>query len=372
MNTFFNLYFFVKRTIVCVIMDKKAQQVLDDFAEINAQMEDPSVYSDQKKFVALSQERKALEDKFEKSTAYLKLLQQKTDAEDILKTEKEAELLEMAKMELESAKDLLPAAEEALKVALIPVDPLDQNHCIVEIRAGVGGDEAALFAEEISRMILRFAESVGFKSEIMSEAVNEAGGIKDMIFRVEGYGAYGKLKFESGVHRVQRIPATESQGRVHTSAISVVVLPEVEDAAIEINPADIRVDVFRSGGCGGQSVNTTDSAVRLTHEPTGIIVTCQDEKSQHKNKDKAFKVLKARLHAIEEEKKQQELGQKRLAQIGSGDRSDKIRTYNFSQDRVTDHRIGQNFSNLPGILDGNLIKIVEALAMEEQKFLLDS
>jgi len=351
-------------------MEEKAKSVVREYEEIERELGNPEVYNDHEKAKKLGQKRKSMEAKVEASRTFLKLAKQKSEAEKILAEEHDEELREMAKIDLEETKKLLPKAEEALMVALIPADPSDEKNALIEVRAGVGGDEAALFAGEIARMILRWSEQCEFSSEMISETPNDGGGIKEMIFRVIGFGAYKKLKFEAGVHRVQRIPVTESQGRVHTSAISVVVMPEVEESEIAINPADVRVDVFRSSGPGGQSVNTTDSAIRLTYLPTGMIVICQDEKSQHKNKIKAFGVLRARLAAIEEEKRQQALGEKRLASIGSGDRSDKIRTYNFPQDRVTDHRIGQNFSNIPEIMSGNMERIYEALLLAEQKSFL--
>ncbi len=351
-------------------LESKLQTLVDELKEIDQELMNPDVVSDQNKYKNLMVRRSELEPVVEAFQKYKASSKNRKDAEQMLQNESDADMKEFYQSEIESSTQKIEKLEEELKKALIPKDPKDYKNCIIEVRAGAGGDEASLFAGELARMYMRYGEQNGFTSEILSQSDNDTGGVKEMIIQMSGPKPYGTFKFESGVHRVQRVPVTESQGRIHTSAASVVVLPEVDDIDINLDPNDLRIDVFRSSGPGGQSVNTTDSAIRITHEPTGITVSCQDEKSQHKNKDKAMAILKSRLFDLEEAKRMKELGAARQSSIGSGDRSEKIRTYNFPQDRVTDHRIKQSWNNLPSILDGNLQEIIEAIQVEEQAKLL--
>jgi len=347
-------------------MEEKLQALVEELEKLNQEIMDPDIASDHKAYTKIMKRRSELEPIVELFKIFKESKQNIEEAKELLKTEKDEETLEFYKAEIEESENLLADTEEKLKVELLPRDPNDSKNAIIEIRAGAGGDEASLFAGELARMYMRYAEKIGFSTSVMHTNHGTAGGVKEIIFEMNGDKAYGTFKFESGVHRVQRIPKTESQGRIHTSAASVVVLPEAEDVDFELIPSELKIDVYRSSGPGGQSVNTTDSAVRITHIPSGITASCQDGKSQLKNKEKALKVLKSRLFEISEEKRMKELGETRLASIGAGDRSDKIRTYNFPQDRVTDHRIKKSWNNLPSIMDGEIDDIVETMRVEEQ------
>jgi len=342
------------------------EKVENKYRELTDLLSDPAVLGEPSRLSKIARERAGLEEVVQAASRYRQVLAQ-IEEDEKLKSSSDRELAEMAKTELEELKPERQSLEEKLKLLLAPRDPNDSKNVIVEVRAGTGGEEAALFAAELYRMYQRYAERQRWKVELLSSNPTGIGGYKEVIFLVEGQGAFGKLKHESGVHRVQRVPATESSGRIHTSAASVAVLPEVEDVDIQINPADLRIDVFRSSGPGGQSVNTTDSAVRITHVPSGLVVTCQDEKSQMKNKTKALKVLRARLldKAVTEQK--EKIDTARRSMVGSGDRSEKIRTYNFPQNRMTDHRIGLTLHSLDAILDGKINEIVDALRAKEQE-----
>ena len=334
---------------------------LKRLTELEQLMGDPALVTDQKRFREVNVEYAHLRDLAAVARPYLDALQGLDDAREMVESDDE-EMAEMAGEEVERLEEKIPPLEEQLRELLLPRDPDDSRDAIVEIRAGAGGDEAGLFAQDVARMYQRFAERRRWKMELMEMSETASGGIKEAIFTLKGDGAYGALRYESGVHRVQRVPATESQGRIHTSTCTVAVLPEADEVEVEINENELRIDVYRSSGPGGQSVNTTDSAVRITHLPTGLVVAIQDEKSQHKNKAKALKVLRARLYEQAKREQMEKEAAARKSQVGTGDRSEKIRTYNFPQSRITDHRIGYTAHNLSEVLDGDLEDLIDALA----------
>ena len=349
----------------------KLQEFEARYEELSRQLADPATGQNPIQYQKLAKELGDLRPSIEVGQQYREVLQHLQEAEEIIADGSDADLVELAAAEVDELSAENARLEQELKLLLIPKDPNDGRNAIIEIRAGTGGDEAGLFASDLYRLFIRFAERNNWKVDPLSSSLNPSGGFKEMIFVVEGADAYGKLKFESGVHRVQRVPKTEASGRIHTSAASVAVLPEAEEVDIDISPEDIKVEVYRSSGPGGQSVNTTDSAVRLTHLPTGTVVSCQDEKSQLKNKNKALKVLRARVLDMHLAEQNAKISQERRQQIGSGDRSAKIRTYNFPQGRVTDHRIGLTVYRLDEVLDGDIEEFVQQLALAAQEEALE-
>ena len=348
-------------------MFEKLEAMEARYEELTKEIAKSEVIANQELWRTLLKEHAELEEIVTKFREYRAKEQERQDLKEMLAEEQDPELRELAEMELEAAKEALATLNEEIKFLLVPKDPNDEKNVILEIRAGTGGDEAALFGMDLLRMYTRYAERNRFKVEYLSSAYTEMGGVKEVVLNISGKGAFSCLKYESGVHRVQRVPETESQGRIHTSAATVAVLPEAEDVDVKVDPADLRIDVYRASGNGGQCVNTTDSAVRITHVPTGLVVTCQDEKSQLKNKEKCMKVLKSRLYDMAREEQEREYAENRRSQVGSGDRSERIRTYNFPQGRVTDHRIGLTLYKLEAFLDGDMEEVLGALQLAEKE-----
>lgn len=344
----------------------KLKGIKEKYERINEQLSDPGIVSDQSKYVSLNKERSELEEIVAAYNQYNDILKNLEGNKEIIETSDDKELVEVAEMEMEELKEQKLELEEKIKFLLIPKDPDDDKGVIMEIRAGTGGDEAGLFAADLYRMYSRFAEMKGWKKEIIDFSDTGVGGIKEIVFGLSGEGVFGDLKFESGVHRVQRVPATEASGRVHTSAASVVVLPEVEDVEVAIDPGDLRIDVYRSGGAGGQNVNKVETAIRITHLPTGLVVQCQDERSQLKNRQKAMKVLKSRLYDMKMQEQTSEIAAQRKLMVKRGDRSDKIRTYNYPQNRITDHRIGVTLYNLSEAMEGEISELIEKLKLADR------
>lgn len=347
------------------LLIEKLDTVFVRFDEVSQLITDPEVMQDMKRYVKLNKEYKELEKVVNAAKEYKNAVASIQESKDILDNESDDELREMAKMELEELEDAIPEMEQKIKMLLVPADPEDSKNAILEIRAGAGGDEASIFAGDLFRMYSKYCEARGWKVSVSNYNEGTSGGYKEIVANITGEGVYGVMKYESGVHRVQRVPATETQGRVHTSAASVAILPEAEEFDIELNPADIRKDTYCSSGPGGQSVNTTYSAIRLTHIPSGIVVTCQDQKSQIKNLAKAMTELRSRIYAIEHQKYLDEISSKRKTMVSTGDRSAKIRTYNYPQGRVTDHRINLTLYNLAAIMDGDIQEIIDKLQIEE-------
>ncbi len=343
------------------MIDEKFESIEREYEELARRLSDPAVFNNREEYTKLAKAHAELTPLAEKIAEYRKVTDSIRETSEMEKGESDQEMLEFLRTERASAKARQAVLEDEIRMLMLPKDPNDEKDVIVEIRGGAGGNEANIFAGDLYRMYTRFADSKRWKTEVLSASASEAGGFREVIFEVKGKGAYSQLKYESGVHRVQRIPVTESGGRIHTSTATVAVLPEAEDVEVDIGPGDLRIDIFRSSGPGGQSVNTTDSAVRITHVPTGTVVSCQDEKSQLQNKERAMTILRARLYEKALAEQEAKLASERRSQVGTGDRSERIRTYNFPQNRVTDHRIGLSIHNLGGVLEGDLDELIESL-----------